>query len=247
MAKYQCPTLGDCERANTGEVFEREPGEDLKCPGCSTLLEPKITAGRQGPRLGAVPLAIAAVLVVLVAGGGYVYYQQGAQETVVAQATGEPAPAASVEALASAPAPAAGERQVGIAPSAEETAVLRREGESQLVDGKAAEAEAAGSKAAANEMLKVAIAKMAQGKLDDAEKELAAARERAPQQPLVYYNTAVLRLKQARTEEALKQFEAAFMAGFSHFKEMDADTDLDALRADPRFAELVKKYRPAGA
>ncbi|WP_313705970.1 TPR end-of-group domain-containing protein [Massilia sp.] len=242
MAKYQCPTLGDCERANTGEVFEREPGEDLKCPGCSTLLEPKITAGRQGPRFGAVPLAIAAVLVVLAAGGGYAYYQGGAQETVVAaQASGEPAQAVA------APAPAAGERQVGIAPSADETAVLRREGEAHLVDGKAAQAEAAGSKAAANEMLKVAIAKMAQGKLDDAEKELAAARERAPEQPLVYYNTAVLRLKQARTEEALQQFEAAFMAGFTHFKEMDADTDLDALRADPRFAELVKKFRPAGA
>lgn len=239
MAKYQCPTLGDCERANTGEVFEREPGEDLKCPGCSTLLEPKITADRQGLRPGAVPLAIAAALVILVAGGGYAYYQHGAQETVVAQAASEPAQTA--------PASAASEKQVGIAPSAEETAVLRREGESSLVDGKAAEAEAAGSKAAANEMLKVAIAKMAQGKLDDAEKELAAARERAPQQPLVYYNTAVLRLKQARTDEALKQFEAAFMAGFTHFKEMDADTDLDALRADPRFAELVKKYRPVGA
>lgn len=247
MAKYQCPTLGDCERANTGEVFEREPGEDLKCPGCATLLEPKMTDGGPGPRRGLVALAVAGGLVVLAAGGGYAYYQQGAQDTVVAAAVDQPAQAAPAVVPASAPATAAGETQVGIAPSAEETAALRREGEAQLIDGKAAEAEAAGSKAAANEMLKVAIAKMAQGKLDDAEKELAAARERAPQQPLVYYNTAVLRLKQARTDDALKQFEAAFMAGFTHFKEMDADTDLAPLRADPRFAELVKKYRPAGA
>ena len=40
MAKYKCPTLGDCDHANRGEIFERAPGEDLKCPGCNTLLNP---------------------------------------------------------------------------------------------------------------------------------------------------------------------------------------------------------------
>lgn len=240
MAMYQCNALGDCERANTGEVFERAPGDDLKCPACATLLEPKLPASAGGKRPGTLVLAAAAAVVLLAAGAGYVYMQQGAPNASVAQA---PVTSPATQAMPAAPAAGA---TGGIAPSPAETAALRREGEDHLVDGKAQEAEAAGSKAAANEMLKVAIAKMAQGKLDDAEKELVAARERAPNQPLVYYNTAVLRLKQARTDDALKQFEAAFMAGFTHFKEMDADTDLDALRADPRFAALVKKYRPEG-
>lgn len=30
MAKYKCPTLGDCDKANSGEIFERAPGEELK-------------------------------------------------------------------------------------------------------------------------------------------------------------------------------------------------------------------------
>jgi tetratricopeptide (TPR) repeat protein len=234
MAKYKCPTLGDCERANTGEVFERAPGEDLKCPGCTTLLEPQLSSEAASKRPVALVAGVAAAIVLLGAGGAYAYLKRGPAEPVVAQAAAD----------AAVPAPQQQARG-GIAPSDSETAALRREGEARLVDGKAAEAESAGSKAAANEMLKVAIAKMAQGKLDDAEKEFEAARARAPQQPLVYYNLAVLRLKQQRTDDALKQFEAAFMAGFEHFKEMDSDPDLEALRADPRFTELVKKYRPS--
>jgi hypothetical protein len=177
MAKYKCPTLGDCERANTGEVFERAPGEDLKCPGCTTLLEPQLSADARPKRPVALMAGVAAAIVLLGAGGGYAYLKRGPAEPVVAQVAADaalPAPQEQVQA------------QGGIAPSDRETAALRRDGEARLLDGKAEEAESAGSKAAANEMLKVAIAKMAQGKLDDAEKELDAARERAPQQPLVY-------------------------------------------------------------
>lgn len=240
MAKYKCPTLGDCDRANAGEVFERAPGEDLKCPGCSTLLEaqarPSTTGGK--PKL-LVPLVAAAVIAV--GAGAYVFLKP--QPEVEPDIQAEASVAAPVQAEAAAPqAP-----QTGIAPSDAETAEQRRLSEQALVNGKASEAETAGSQAAANEMMKVAIAKMAQGKLDEAEKELLAARARAPKQPLVYYNMAVLRLKQARTDDALKEFEGAFLAGFTHFREMDADTDLDQLRKDPRFDKLVKQYRPAGA
>jgi tetratricopeptide (TPR) repeat protein len=237
MTKYKCPTLGDCERANTGEVFERAPGEDLKCPGCATLLEPQMNAETGRKRPLALVAGIGAAVVIMAVGAGYAYLKQAPADAVVAQAATETGPVAP-----SAPQPAS-QATGGIAPAESDTAALRSEGEARLLDGQAQAAEAAGSKAAANEMLKIAIAKMAQGKLDDAEKELEAARARAPQQPLVYYNMAVLRLKQARTDDALKQFEASFMAGFSHFKEMDSDPDLAAMRADPRFAELVKKYR----
>ena len=58
---------------------------------------------------------------------------------------------------------------------------------------------------------------------------------------------AVLRLKQGRRDDALKEFEASFMAGFSHFDKMDQDPDLDGLRKDARFTELVAQYRNAPA
>jgi predicted Zn-dependent protease len=187
----------------------------------------------------AVAVAVAAAVLVLIAGAGYVYTKRSATAPQVAQVPAMAPVPTAVPAVIPTPA-------TGIAPADAETASLKREGETQLRDGKAEQAEAASNKAATNEMLKVAIAKMAQGKLDDAEKELNAARGRDYKEPLVYYNLAVLRLKQARTDEALNQFEAAFMSGFKHYKEMDGDPDLDALRKNPRFAELVKKYRPVG-
>lgn len=229
MAKYKCPTLGDCDKANAGEVFEIAPGENTNCPACATPLE--LQAPVPGPGKPPVALiAAAAVALAVVGGAAYVFMKPSAEQAapVVAQA----APAATPN---------------GMAPSDEETKALQRQSEAGLVNGAARQTEDSGSQAIANEMMKVAIAKMAQGKLDDAEKELEAARARAPRQPLVYYNMAVLRLKQARTDDALAQFEAAFMAGFSNFKEMDADADLDGLRKDARFADLIKKYRPAGA
>lgn len=240
MAKYKCPTLGDCDRANAGEVFERAPGEDLKCPGCSTLLDVQATPSTADGKPKLLLPLVAAVVVAAGAGAYFFLKPQPAEEPVV---QAEAIVATPMQAQAPAPQAA----QTGIAPSDAETAEQRRLSEQALVNGKASEAEAAGSQAAANEMLKVAIAKMAQGKLDEAEKELLAARARAPKQPLVYYNMAVLRLKQARTDDALKEFEGAFLAGFTHFREMDADADLDQLRKDPRFDKLVKEYRPAGA
>ena len=105
----------------------------------------------------------------------------------------------------------------------------------------------AGSKTV-NELMNLAISHIEQGNLAEAEKDLQAARAHAPQQPLVAYNTAILRVKQHRTDDALRELEASFTAGFSYFDQLDMDNDLDPLREDPRFVALVAKYRkPAPA
>jgi hypothetical protein len=238
MAKYKCPTLGDCDKANSGEIFERAAGESLKCPGCGTLLE--LMAGSAGKPKGKTnsPLIAAALGAVLVAGAGGYYFVS--RPAAVAQATTAQPPVAPTVAQASAPAAVA---NPGIAPSDTESKALRQESQDKLTAGDAPGAEQASAKAAVNEMLKLAIAKMAQGRLDDAEKDLNEARARDPKQPLVYYNMAVLRLRQGRTDDALKEFEACFMTGFSYFEQMDGDHDLDVLRKDKRFIDLVAKYR----
>lgn len=227
MAKYKCATLGDCDRANAGEVFERAPGEDSKCPGCNMPLELQAAPAAGGSKR--TPLIAAVAVAVLVVGGGAAYW------------TIKKSPAVQVATAAVQVADAV--RQPGIAPSDAETKAARIEGDKKLANGEAADAEQASSKAAANEMLKLAIAKMSQGKLDDAEKDLLEARARAPKQPLVYYDMAILRLKQGRTDDALKEFESSFAAGFSHFDLMDKDADLDQIRKLPAFAELMAKYR----
>ncbi len=240
MAKYKCKNLGECDRANSGEVFEIAAGEDQKCPRCGigSMLEIVNTPAGGGGSSKLPLIAGAAVAVALLAGGGY-YFTAGS-----AKAPEAPVPAEVVVTPAPTPVPEASQAAAsGIAPTEAETKALRQESENKLTSGDAASAEQAGNKAAANEMLKLAIAKMAQGKLGEAETDLLAARERDPKQSLVSYNLAVLRLKQGRKDDALKEFEASFMAGFSYFDKMDQDPDLDVMRKDTRFNALVAQYR----
>ena len=248
MPTYKCPTIGDCERANAGEIFVRSPGEDLHCPDCSTLLEPQASAVAKGPSKKLIAGAVAvAVVAVIGAGGGFFYKRSHSAAEAVSQAVTAPfdgAASATPVVVAETPASStSAATSVGISPSEADISAQRKDSDTKLSQGDAPGAEAASNQVAAKEMVKVAIAQMSQGKLDDAEKELSDAAARDPKQSLVYYNMAVLRLKQGRTDDALKELEASFLSGFSYFDEMQKDPDLDGIRNDPRFTALVKKYR----
>lgn len=253
MPKYKCPSVGDCDKANTGEIFERTAAEDIRCPECSTPMVLQSQNKTSTPaNLKIVTIAAVAVFAVVAGVGGGLYYKKShaVASTEVAAATtataaSAPVPATPVMPVAekqSASASAAGHAG-GIAPSDTEITAQRKDSDTKLTQGDAQGAESESNQVAAKEMIKVAIAQMSQGKLDDAEKELNDAAARDPKQSLVYYNMGVLRLKQGRKDEALKQFEASFLNGFNYFDEIAKDPDLDAIRNDPRFIALVKKYR----
>ncbi|MFM0171282.1 tetratricopeptide repeat protein [Paraburkholderia sediminicola] len=244
MPNYKCPTVGDCDRANAREVFVRLPGEDLKCPECSTPLVSEIAGTKTGPNKKLVAAGVgAAVVVIIGAVSGGLYYKKSHSESPDAVVSAQATPASAVVAAA---APASAPPQsasVGISPPDADITAQRKDSDAKLSNGDASGAESASNQVAAKEMVKVAIAQMSQGKLDDAEKELSDAAARDPKQSLVYYNMAVLRLKQGRTDDAFKELEASFLNGFSYFDEMQKDPDLDAIRNDPRFTALIKKYR----
>ncbi|HVW50251.1 MAG TPA: tetratricopeptide repeat protein [Trinickia sp.] len=253
MPKYKCPSVGDCDKANTGEIFERTAAEDIRCPECSTLMvlqDQNRTSKPANPKI--IAIAAVAIFVVVAALGGGLYYKKShatvATETAAAATAttaSAPAPATSVTPIAKtepASAPVTGNAS-GIAPSDAEITAQRKDSDTKLKQGDAQGAESESNQVAAKEMVKAAIAQMSQGKLAEAEKELNDALARDPRQSLVYYNMGVLRLKQGRTDEALKQFEASFLNGFNYFDEMAKDPDLNSIRNDPRFIVLVKKYR----
>jgi hypothetical protein len=249
MPNYKCPSVGDCDKANTGEVFVRTPAEDLRCPECSTLLVLQKSPGgeKTASNVKLIAGAVAAVIVIVAGVGGGFYYKKSHAATDAATAAVPAAAApASSPALVAATEPASASTAAsagGIAPSDAEITMQRKDSDTKLSQGDAQGAESASNQVAAKEMVKVAIAQMSQGKLGEAEKQLDDAAVRDPKQSLVYYNMGVLRLKQGRTDDALKQFEASFLNGFTYFDEMQKDPDLDAIRQDPRFIALVKKYR----
>ncbi|WP_246794411.1 TPR end-of-group domain-containing protein [Burkholderia perseverans] len=263
MANYKCRARGDCDRAERGEVFVLSPGENLNCPGCGLPLELLDTETRKPTSKVPIAAAVAGIAVLALAGGGYYYSAHRAETRAdTRQASTAAMPASTPAApLASAPvvpvvtvagqAPAAPAAPViasgpsGIAPTDADIAALRKQGDEKLAKADAAGAETASNDAAAKEMIKVAIADMTQGKLDDADKALSDAATRAPKQSLVYYNLGVLRLKQGRTDDALKALDESFQLGFAYFDQMAKDTDLDSIRNDPRFVALLKKYHPA--
>lgn len=193
--------------------------------------------GPGGPNKKIAVAAVAGVLVLALGAGGYWYMQRPLK---VAADLVEAAPAL-VETVKVAIDLG---KNAALAPSDEETKALRIEGDQKLANGDAAGAETASSKAAANEMLKTAISRMAQGRLDKTKKELAEARLRDPHNVLVSYNVAILRLKQNRTDDALSEFEASFKDGFQYFDQMAQDRDLDTLRKDKRFQALLSRYQP---
>jgi thiol-disulfide isomerase/thioredoxin len=64
---------------------------------------------------------------------------------------------------------------------------------------------------------------------------------------LAYYNTACARSMQGKTDEALTAFGQALDAGFDDFEHIGKDTDLDPIRNEARFAQLLERARAKAA
>jgi len=252
MYKYICKSVGDCSIADRGEPITSETMlNDPKCEVCAGPLElieesgASASSQNNGTKRGVIIAGAVAVLAIAGIGGWYVSHSktdhQESLQTVSSQES--TVQATSQEAVASTTEPMTQTVSGGIAPSEAETSTARRAADTSLGNSEFSEAEKKAARAAALEMIKTAVAKMGQGDLVGAEKELMEAKARDASEPLVYYNLSIVRLRQKQPEEALKQLEAAFMAGFSHFDAMDQDHDLDPLRNNPKFKELMLTYR----
>ena len=81
------------------------------------------------------------------------------------------------------------------------------------------------------------------GRLQDGlkvDKQLVAAR---PSDPTVHYNLACRYALLHQPDQAFGALRTAIELGYRDFLFMEADHDLDSIRKDPRFRQLVKEYR----
>jgi len=63
-----------------------------------------------------------------------------------------------------------------------------------------------------------------------------------PHDPLAYYNLACSYALLKRTEPALKSLRRAVELGYRDFRYLREDRDLDGIRHDPRFRQLLREY-----
>jgi tetratricopeptide (TPR) repeat protein len=82
---------------------------------------------------------------------------------------------------------------------------------------------------------------MQQGDRDTAVEWASRARKANESDSMVLYNVACVYALGGMAAEALECLESAIQNGFGHREWLDNDSDLDALRADPRFQALMQK------
>jgi tetratricopeptide (TPR) repeat protein len=63
-----------------------------------------------------------------------------------------------------------------------------------------------------------------------------------PSDPLAHYNLACSYALLKRTEPAIKSLRRAIELGYRDFRYMREDRDLDAVRNDPRFRQLLREF-----
>jgi tetratricopeptide (TPR) repeat protein len=63
-----------------------------------------------------------------------------------------------------------------------------------------------------------------------------------PSDPLAHYNLACSYALLKRTDHAIKTLRRAIELGYHDFRYMREDHDLDTIRHDPRFRQLLREY-----
>jgi tetratricopeptide (TPR) repeat protein len=63
-----------------------------------------------------------------------------------------------------------------------------------------------------------------------------------PKDPLAHYNLACSYALLGRADQALRALRTALELGYRDFRYMREDHDLDSIRHDPRFRQLLREY-----
>lgn len=66
-----------------------------------------------------------------------------------------------------------------------------------------------------------------------------------PLDPVVHYNLACSHSLLGEIDPSIKALDKAVRLGYKDFKFMDKDPDLENIRKDSRYLELIKQYAPS--
>lgn len=88
-----------------------------------------------------------------------------------------------------------------------------------------------------------AVAYMQQKKFNKAQEDLKQAKDLAPRNAAVRYNSACLHSLKGEVDLALDEIDAALTNGFSNYDALRTDRDLDNARQSPEFRKILEKHK----
>lgn len=229
MGKYLCKNYGSCPKADARELIELPPGAEAVCPECAFKLE---EVPDPEPRVSRWIYVAGAVAVIALAGGGGWYWLAGKSSTT-----------ASAKAGLGIAAPAKTSGTVGATPDAKALEAQKKDADRKIADAGGAGAAKSQAIVIAQEYIKAAVPLMQAGKWDEANAQLLKAAAENPDEPLIYYNQAIIQLKQGKQKDALAALDLAFQKGFKDFAALEADSDLKPLRGLSEYTSVVAKYK----
>jgi len=230
MSKYLCKNYGSCGKADAREPIELIPGSEPVCSECTFKLEPMDDGSDPIPAYKKYVLAgIAALVVVAGAGGWYLF----------SPATKGKTDSASAVIVTPAVTPTA----TGAAPDEKQLAAQKQEADKKILEANSTGAVSTQKAVIANEYVKAAIPLMQAGKWEEADAQLLKAKSENPDEPLIYYNQAIIYLKQARDKDAMAALETALQKGFRDFSALESDVDLKPLTGKPEYVAMIGKFK----
>ena len=78
------------------------------------------------------------------------------------------------------------------------------------------------------------------GKIQEAKAEAAKALELSPNDPLMLYNAACFYARLEDKQLALNTLKGAVLSGYENYEWIKRDTDLESIRTEPEYIELMK-------
>jgi Flp pilus assembly protein TadD len=78
------------------------------------------------------------------------------------------------------------------------------------------------------------------GNKEEAKLQASKAIDLSPDDPLMLYNAACFYAQMGEKKEAIQSLRDAIAVGYGNYEWLRRDTDLDSLRDEPEFKELIK-------
>lgn len=274
MAKiYRCLNGGDCPKA--GQDIQVSDGDSSPvCPECHQPLNCEEVSENSSPRVPKLAIVAGAAIIILSAIVGITYYVMNPTKTIVGDPekpvesgkTNQPNDSITDEDKSVTKGPASNntnpkteentqEGKEGISLDDADIKKQQQEGTDDLKKGKADEAEIKNRKAMANQGIKLAVSDMQRKDYKKAEEDLNKAKNLDEDNPLIYYNLALISLERKDIKDALHLFEKCFDKAVSNnyeakyrnqiFEEIKSGNDLKNFRKTKdgkKLLELLEKY-----